>query len=54
MIRNRKSTTMKRIITALIALTTLTLFTVQAQNTEYSRSGGKYLEMVALYRQPVG
>ena len=30
---------MKRIITALIALTTLTLFTAEAQNTEYSRSG---------------
>ena len=30
---------MKRIITALIALTALTLFTAQAQNTEYSRSG---------------
>ena len=41
---------MKRVIITLIALTTLTLFTVQAQNTEYSRSGGKYLEMAALYR----
>ena len=29
---------MKRVIITLIALTTLTLFTVQAQNTEYSRS----------------
>jgi len=45
---------MKNIILLLLGCTLYLVTSAQAQNTEYSRSGGKYLEMVALYRQPVG